>query len=116
MGDQAFDQPVAEGRRRRPEPTRLVGLAEVLRQALQLPGMDLPDLILADLITLRERMWGRLLDHSRKAWADRSLAFSYQIIGQSVLPHHLKELENDLIGNFFENFRKAPAFQFGNGR
>jgi len=58
----------------------------------------------------------RLLDHSRKAWEGRSLQFSYQIIGQSVVPHHLKELENDLIGNFFEHFRKAPAFQFGNSR
>jgi hypothetical protein len=58
----------------------------------------------------------RLLDHSRKKWDGRTLQYSYQIIGQAVLPHHLKELENDLIGNFFEYFRKAPAFQFGNGR
>jgi len=56
----------------------------------------------------------RLLDHSRKTWDDRSLAFSYQIIGQSVLPHNLRELENDLIGNYFENFRKAPEYQFKN--
>jgi hypothetical protein len=44
----------------------------------------------------------RLLDHSRKAWDERVLEFSYQIIGQSVLPHNLRELENDLIGNYFE--------------
>ena len=56
----------------------------------------------------------RLLDHSRKTSDGRSLQFSYQIIGQSVLPHNLKELENDLIGNFFGNFRKAPEFQFRN--
>jgi hypothetical protein len=56
----------------------------------------------------------RLLDHCRKTWDDRSLQFSYQIIGKSVLPHNLKELENDLIGNYFENFRKAPEFQFRN--
>ena len=56
----------------------------------------------------------RLLDHSRKTWDDRSLAFSYQIIGKSVLPHNLRELENDLIGNYFENFRKAPEYQFRN--
>lgn len=55
-----------------------------------------------------------LLDHSRKTWDDRSLQFSYQIIGLSVLPHHLRELENDLIGNYFENFRKAPEYQFRN--
>ena len=54
----------------------------------------------------------RLRDHSRKTGDGKSLQFSYQIIGQSVLPHNLRELETDLIGNFFENFRKAPEFQF----
>ena len=58
----------------------------------------------------------RLLDHSRKTWDNRSLGFSYQIIGLSVLPHNLRELENDLIGNFFENFRKAPEFRFRNAK
>jgi hypothetical protein len=33
-----------------------------------------------------------------------------------VLPHNLKELENDLIGNYFEHYRKAPKYQFGNYR
>jgi hypothetical protein len=74
----------------------------------------------------------RLLDHSRKTWDGRTLQFSYQIIGQSVLPHNLRELETDLIGNFFETgqvirsgqgeesagligiSRKAPEFQFKN--
>jgi hypothetical protein len=56
----------------------------------------------------------RLVDHSRKTGDDRALAFSYQIIGQAVLPHNLRELANDLIGNYFENFRKAPEFQFRN--
>ena len=56
----------------------------------------------------------RLHDHSRKTGDDRSLAFSYQIIGQSVLPHNLRELANDLIGNYFGQFRKAPEFQFRN--
>jgi excinuclease UvrABC nuclease subunit len=54
----------------------------------------------------------RLAGHSRKTWEGRTLMFSYQIIGQSVVLHNLKELENDLIGNYFENFRKAPEFQF----
>lgn len=56
----------------------------------------------------------RLLDHSGKTWDDKSLQFSYQVIGQSVLPHNLRELENDLIGNYYENYRKAPEFQFRN--
>ena len=54
----------------------------------------------------------RLLDHSRKTWDDNTLQFSYHIIGLSALPHNLKELENDLIGNYFENLRKTPDFQF----
>ena len=56
----------------------------------------------------------RLLDHSKKSWDEITPKFSYQIVGQSVLPHNLRELENDLIGNFFENYRKAPEFQFKN--
>jgi hypothetical protein len=56
----------------------------------------------------------RLLDHSGKTWDDKSLQFSFQVIGQSVLPHNLRELENDLIGNYYENYRKAPEFQFRN--
>ncbi len=56
----------------------------------------------------------RLSGLIRKTQEDRSLAFSYQIIGQSVVPHSLRELENDLIGNYFEHFRKVPEFQFKN--
>jgi hypothetical protein len=56
----------------------------------------------------------RLLDHSRKTWDEKSLRFSYQILGQSILPHNLRELENDLIGNYFEHFRKAPEYQYRN--
>ena len=51
----------------------------------------------------------RLLDHCGRTGIERSLAFSYQIVGQSVLPHNLRELETDLIGNFFENFREGAG-------
>lgn len=54
----------------------------------------------------------RLLEHSRKTWGDKELIFSYQFLGEKVLPHNLKELENDLIGNFYERFKKVPEFQF----
>lgn len=33
-----------------------------------------------------------------------------------MFPHNLKEWENDLIGNYFERYRKAPKYQFGNIR
>jgi len=57
----------------------------------------------------------RLRQHRRKAWGDRRVQFSYHCIPQLVLPHNFHELENDLIGNYFENYRKSPEFQFGKG-
>ena len=56
----------------------------------------------------------RLLDHRHKTGEDTSFAFSYQIIGQAVLPHNLRELATDLIGNYYEIYRKAPELQFRN--
>jgi hypothetical protein len=47
---------------------------------------------------------------------EKDLLFSSYIMEKAVLPHNLKELENDLIGNYFEVYRKAPKYQFGNYR
>jgi hypothetical protein len=58
----------------------------------------------------------RLQDHSRKTWEGKSLHFSVHIQEKPVLPHNLKEMENDLIGNYFEVYRKVPEYQFGNSR
>jgi hypothetical protein len=44
----------------------------------------------------------------------QDLMFSCSIEEKSLLPHNLKEGENDLIGNYFEVYRKAPKYQFGN--
>ena len=54
----------------------------------------------------------RLADSGRKDWGGRSVEFSYQVVGESALPHNLKELECDLLGNYYETFRKAPVFQY----
>jgi hypothetical protein len=54
----------------------------------------------------------RLLDLSKKDWDGRTLQFSYQVIGQKVLVHNLRELECDLLGNFYEQNKKAPEYQF----
>jgi hypothetical protein len=35
---------------------------------------------------------------------------------RTLRPDNLKEWENDLIGNYFEMYRKAPKYQFGNSR
>jgi len=56
----------------------------------------------------------RLLDHSRKSWDGKELEFSFHSVEKTVLPYQLKEMENDLIGNFFEKYRKAPEYQFRN--
>jgi hypothetical protein len=58
----------------------------------------------------------RLKDHSRKSWDGMVLKFSYYCFEETVLPHQLKELENDLIGNYFEQCLKTPAYQFGNSK
>ena len=58
---------------------------------------------------------GRLHALSQRDGDGHELRFSYQILGHKVLPHNLRELENDLIGNFFEKYRKVPAFQFRAG-
>jgi hypothetical protein len=58
----------------------------------------------------------RLLDHSRKSWDGRKLQFSFHGVKKTVFPHQLKELENDLIGNFFEQSLRAPEYQFTNSR
>ena len=58
----------------------------------------------------------RLLSHSKKSWDGKALRFSFYSIEKTVLPHHLKEMENDLIGNYFEHYRKAPEYQFRNSR
>jgi len=58
----------------------------------------------------------RLQGHTGKEYGERQLRFSYQILGQKVLPHNLLELANDLIGNFYEQDRKTPEFQFRSSR
>ncbi|MCK9580286.1 MAG: hypothetical protein M0Q92_07525 [Methanoregula sp.] len=55
---------------------------------------------------------GALPGQTKKEWGGHMLQFSYQILGQKVLPHNLQELANDLIGNFYEQNKKAPEFQY----
>jgi hypothetical protein len=59
---------------------------------------------------------GRLRTHAMKLLDEKNILFSVHIGEKPILPHNLNELENDLIGNYFESNRRAPAFQFGNNR
>jgi hypothetical protein len=56
----------------------------------------------------------RLRSHSKKKWEGKKLVFMYCMLEKTILPHQLHELENDLIGNFFECYQRAPVFQFEN--
>lgn len=56
----------------------------------------------------------RLDGQAVRLWEGRVPQFSYHILDTPVLPHQLRELETDLVGNFYEQFRKAPELQFRN--
>jgi excinuclease UvrABC nuclease subunit len=56
----------------------------------------------------------RLRSHAMKFLDEQALMFFYYSVERSLLPHNLKEWENDLIGNYFEVYRKTPKYQFGN--
>jgi hypothetical protein len=58
----------------------------------------------------------RLADLSRKPWEEKSLLFSFHGLAKTVLPHQIREMETDLIGNYFEQNQKAPEFQFRKGQ
>lgn len=54
----------------------------------------------------------RLAEYRRKDGDGHTLRFSHHGIAGPVLPHNLRELETDLVGNYFACNRKAPEFQF----
>jgi hypothetical protein len=47
-----------------------------------------------------------------RGWEGTAIAFSFHAIDEPLLPHQLRELENDLVGNYYEQYRKPPVFQF----
>ena len=58
----------------------------------------------------------RLRSHAIKLLDEKDMLVSYHIEKKPLLPHNLKERENDLIGNYFDIYRKAPRYQYGNHR
>jgi hypothetical protein len=54
----------------------------------------------------------QLAGQAGRAWEGEVPLFSYHVIEETVLPHQLRELETDLIGNYYEQFRKAPELRF----
>lgn len=62
-----------------------------------------------------ENCTSQLAGQAGRAWDGRTIAFSYYLTEGHVLPHQIRELETDLTGNYYEQFRKAPEFQFRGG-
>ncbi|MCK9631075.1 MAG: hypothetical protein M0R30_05475 [Methanoregula sp.] len=54
----------------------------------------------------------RLNGQAGRSWEGMVPQFSYHVLDEPIPPHQLRELETDLIGNFYEQFRKAPELQF----
>lgn len=58
------------------------------------------------------RLKSRLITHCRAGWGRPDLLFSFLSFPESILPHQLKEIENDLIGGFYHLTNDVPLFQF----
>lgn len=56
----------------------------------------------------------RLITHARKNWQSQDVCYSYHPLSKDILPHHLYEIENDLIGSFWGEHQKVPKYQFVN--
>jgi hypothetical protein len=63
-------------------------------------------------ITRTETCSGQLAGEAGKAREGGVPLFSFHAMEELVLPHQLRELETDLVGNYYEQFRKGPKFQF----
>lgn len=55
----------------------------------------------------------RLISHSRKKW-EEIVFFSYVSFKLDIEKYKLKEIENDLIGGYYELTRDVPKYQFIN--
>ena len=53
-----------------------------------------------------------LFEISRHPWDGKDLAYAFYCDKKMVTDHNLKEIENDLIGNYIETHQRAPEYQF----
>lgn len=54
----------------------------------------------------------RLSEHAQKNWGETGAAYSYATCSLDILPHQLKEWENDLIAGYYAKEKRAPLYQF----
>jgi hypothetical protein len=57
----------------------------------------------------------RMKTHAQKNWSGRAPVVSYHRVVDNLLKVHLHELENDLIGGYFDAMGDAPEMQFSGG-
>jgi hypothetical protein len=57
----------------------------------------------------------RMKAHAQKNWSGSAPVVSYHRVAGDVRKVHLHELENDLIGGYYESTRTAPELQFSGG-
>lgn len=57
----------------------------------------------------------RMKAHGGKDWSGRAPVVSYHRLSDDVLKVHLHEMENDLIGGYFDAMGDAPELQFSGG-
>jgi hypothetical protein len=55
----------------------------------------------------------RLRAHAAKPWGDYEPVVSYHLLDGEILDHQRREMETDLIGSYYDAFRKPPVFQYG---
>jgi len=54
----------------------------------------------------------RLQSHAQKDWGEIQVAYSYVVGPVAILPHQLKEWENDLIAGYYGKMGRSPVYQF----
>lgn len=54
----------------------------------------------------------RLQSHAKRDWGDIEAAYSYVMCPPEILPHQLKEWENDLIAGYYAEIGRPPVYQF----
>ncbi len=54
----------------------------------------------------------RLRSHAARKWGDFQPLVSFHALPDDVLVHQRHELESDLLGAYYETFRRPPVFQY----
>ncbi|WXG41537.1 MAG: GIY-YIG nuclease family protein [Candidatus Freyarchaeum deiterrae] len=59
-----------------------------------------------------QNLRNRLSYHLRENWINPTIKYSFSELSHSSFKYQLRELENDLIGSYYDQTKSAPKFQF----